>query len=98
MPHAPVQVGRAKYWVSWKDADMHTALRPYVTTGIAIVGASVIAVAPVTVPPPELPSVDVVAADVVRSVTADVELTALADVLAAFPQAAAVIVQLVLQA
>jgi hypothetical protein len=77
---------------------MHTALRPYVTTGIAIVGASVIAVAPVTVPPPELPSVEVVAADVVRSVTADVELTALVDVLAAFPQAAAVIVQLVLQA
>lgn len=77
---------------------MHTALRPYVTTGIAIVGASVIAVAPVTVPPPELPSVDVVAADVARSVTADVELTALADVLAAFPQAAAVVVQLLLQA
>ncbi len=50
------------------------------TTGIAIVGASVIAVAPVTVPPPELPSVEVVAADMVRSVTADVELTALVDV------------------
>lgn len=44
---------------------MHAAIRPYMTTGIAIVGASVIAVAPVTVPPPELPSVEVVAADVV---------------------------------
>ena len=74
---------------------MHIALRPYVTTGIAIVGASVIAVAPVTVPPPELPSVD---ADAVRSVTADVELTALVDLIAAFPQAAAQIVQVVLQA
>lgn len=31
-----------------------SALRPYMTTGIAIVGASVIAVAPVTVPPPDL--------------------------------------------
>jgi hypothetical protein len=37
---------------------MHTALRPYLTTGIAIADTSVIAVAPVTVPPPELPSVE----------------------------------------
>jgi hypothetical protein len=54
---------------------VHAALRPYMTTGIAIVGASVIAVAPVTVPPPELPSVKVAAVDTVRSVTADVQLT-----------------------
>lgn len=77
---------------------MHTALRPYVTTGIAIVGASVIAVAPVTVPPPELPSVEVVAADVVRTVTADVELTALVDLIAAVPAVGALIVQAALQA
>ncbi len=77
---------------------MHTALRPYMTAGIALVGASVIAVAPVTVPPPWLPSVDVVAADVVPSVSADVQLTGLADVLAVFPQLAATVVQIVLEA
>lgn len=88
----------AERFADGKDTVVHTALRPFVTTGIAIVGASVIAVAPVTLPPPQSPSVEVVAADVVRSVSADVELTALADVLAAFPQAAAVAVQLVLQA
>ena len=77
---------------------MHTALRPYATTGIALVGASVIAVAPVTVPPPELPSVEVVAADVVRSVTADVELTALVDLIAAVPTVAALVVQAAMQA
>ena len=77
---------------------MYAALRPYVTTGIAIVGASVIAVAPVTAPPPALPTVEVVAADAVRTVTADVELTALVDLFAAFPQAAAQIVQVILQA
>lgn len=76
---------------------MHTGLRPYVTTGIAIVGASVIAVAPVTVPPPELPPVEVVAADVVRSMTVDVELTALVDLIAAVPAVGALVVQAALQ-
>jgi hypothetical protein len=78
---------------------IRTALRPYVTTGIAFVGASVIAVAPVTVPPPDLPAVDVAANSAVRSVTTDVELTAsLIDLIAAVPQAAALIVQVTLQA
>jgi hypothetical protein len=62
---------------------MQTALRPYVTTGIAIVGASIIAAAPVTVPPPDLPAVEVVAVRSMRSVTADVELMGLADALTA---------------
>src|SRR5215217_6639962 len=31
---------------------MHTAVRPWVTTGIALVGASVIAVTPIAPPPP----------------------------------------------
>jgi hypothetical protein len=93
-----VQVGRAKLSLTWKDTDMHIALRPYVTTGIALVGASVIAVGPVTVPPPELPSVEVVAADVVRSMTVDVELTALVDLIAAVPAVGALIVQAAMQA
>jgi hypothetical protein len=93
-----VQVGRAKLSLSWKDTDMQIALRPYVTTGIALVGASVIAVGPVTVPPPELPSVEVVAADVVRSMTVDVELTALVDLIAAVPAVGALIVQAAMQA
>jgi hypothetical protein len=60
------------------------------TTGIAIVGASVIAVAPVTVTPPKLPAAEVAVVDTVRSVTADVKLTALVNALiAAFPQAVA---------
>ena len=33
---------------------MNLALRPYVTTGVAIVGASVIAVAPITPAPPDI--------------------------------------------
>ncbi len=33
---------------------MHQALRPYVTTGVALVGASVIAVAPIAPTPPDL--------------------------------------------
>lgn len=62
---------------------MSTALRPYLTTGIALVGASVIAIAPVTVPPPELPAAPTAAA---RTVTADVEFTALLDDLVAAVQ------------
>jgi len=77
---------------------MHIALRPYMTTGIAIVGASVIAVAPVTVSPPDLPAVEVAAVDAVRSVTADVELTAFVDgLIAAFPEAGQRIVEFVTQ-
>ena len=33
---------------------MQSALRPYVTAGVALVGASAIAVTPVTVPPPDI--------------------------------------------
>ncbi len=33
---------------------MYQGIRPYVTTGVALVGASVIAVSPVAVPPPEI--------------------------------------------
>jgi hypothetical protein len=62
---------------------MATALRPYLTTGAAIAGASIIAVAPITVAPPDLPAVEVAAADAVRTVTTDVELTALLDDLVA---------------
>jgi hypothetical protein len=46
---------------------LQRALRPYVTTGIALVGAGVIAVTPVTAPPPEvhLPAVTLAANPVV---------------------------------
>lgn len=46
---------------------MQRVLRPYVTTGIALVGAGVIAVTPVTAPPPEvhLPAVTLAANPVV---------------------------------
>jgi hypothetical protein len=67
---------------------MHTTVRPYLTAGIAMVGASVITVAPLTVPQPEFAAVEVAAVDAVRSVTADVELTAFVDAfIAAFPEA-----------
>lgn len=50
---------------------MQRALRPYVTTGIALVGAGVIAVTPVTAPPPEvhLPAVTLAANPVVDAYT-----------------------------
>jgi hypothetical protein len=68
------------------------------TTGIAIVGASVIAVAPIAVPPPDMSTVEVAAVDTARTVSADVELTALLDALiAAVPQAAEVTAQFFLQ-
>lgn len=51
---------------------MQSALRPYFTTGVAIVGASVIAVAPLSVPPAQ-DTLNI--ASVVQS--ADVQLTAL---------------------
>ncbi|MEO3760413.1 hypothetical protein ABGB19_19290 [Mycobacterium sp. B14F4] len=62
---------------------MFAALRPYTTAGIAIVGAGVIAVAPTTVPPPDLPAVEVAAVDAVRTVSAEVALTALPEALLA---------------
>ncbi|MCT7659721.1 hypothetical protein [Mycobacterium deserti] len=66
---------------------MRTALRPYMTTGIALVGASVIALTPVTAPPPHMPAVEVAApATAMRAVTADVQLTALLDDLVAAVQ------------
>ena len=85
-----------------KDTVVHTAVRQYVTRqyvtrGIAIVGASVIAAAPVTLPPPQLPSVEVVASDVVRSVTTDVELTALVDLIAVVPAVGALMAQAAFQ-
>lgn len=69
---------------------MHTALRPFMTTGVAIVGAGVLAVAPVMVAPPMPPVVEVAApAAAIRTVTADLELTALIDALiVAIPEAA----------
>src|SRR5262245_2315558 len=38
---------------------MQSAIRPYVTMGVAIAGASVIAVSPVTLPPPDVASIRV---------------------------------------
>lgn len=77
---------------------MPAVIRPYMTTGIAIVGASVIAVAPLSVPPQELSSIEVAAVDAVRSVTADFELAASwVDLIAAVPEAAALILQVALQ-
>ena len=40
---------------------MHLALRPYVTTGVALVGAAVMAVAPITATPPDITIVNPVA-------------------------------------
>lgn len=40
--------------VEQKENELRLALRPYVTAGIALVGAGVIAVTPVTAPPPEI--------------------------------------------
>src|SRR5271157_1509819 len=38
----------------WKGFHMHTAIRPYATAGVALVGASVIAVSPVAAPLPDV--------------------------------------------
>lgn len=63
---------------------MQSTLRPYLTTGVAIVGASVIAVAPLSIPPAHLPTLNI--ASVVQTATGGVELnggvelTALADI------------------
>ncbi len=57
---------------------MHLALRPYVTTGIAIAGASIITVAPVTV----VPTASSLQSIAPRSVTSEpVALTGLSDAL-----------------
>lgn len=53
---------------------MQSALRPYFTTGVAIVGASVIAVAPLSIPPANQ---GLNIASVVQSAAGDVNLTAL---------------------
>ncbi len=53
---------------------MQSALRPYFTTGVAIVGASVIAVAPLSIPPAH-DGLNIAAA--VQSVSGDVQLTTL---------------------
>ena len=54
---------------------MSQGIRPYVTTGIALVGAGAIAVAPITAPPPEVHATPI--ATTQRVVTADVQLAAL---------------------
>jgi hypothetical protein len=68
---------------------MHTALRPFMTTGIAIAGAGILVAAPVTVLPHGPQAVEVAApVAAVRQVTVDVELTALIDALiVAMPEA-----------
>lgn len=76
---------------------VHTALRPHVTAGIAIAGASVVALAPVTVPPRDVAAGEVAAVHTARTMTADVELTALVDLIAAVPTVAALLVQAALQ-
>lgn len=54
---------------------MH-AIRPYVTSGVALVGASVLVAAPLTVPTPDVSAEIVIAPEAtVRTATADVELT-----------------------
>ena len=50
---------------------MHLSLRPYVTTGVALVGASVIAVAPIAPTP-----TDIQISNPVAQVERDVQLTA----------------------
>ncbi len=55
---------------------MSQGIRPYVTTGIALVGASAIAVAPITAPPPEVNATPI--ATTQRVVTAEVQLASLA--------------------
>jgi hypothetical protein len=52
---------------------MHLALRPYITTGVAIVGASVVAVAPLAIPPSPP---DIQVANPAAAVERGVQLTA----------------------
>jgi hypothetical protein len=54
---------------------MYQGIRPYVTSGIALVGASVVAVSPMTVPPPEVHVNPI--ATTQRVVAAEVQLTSL---------------------
>src|SRR5882757_5090054 len=63
---------------------MNLAIRPYVTRGIAIVGASVIVAAPITAPPLHVSSVQV-AASVPAVVQVDVQLAGLLEALLAVP-------------
>ena len=59
---------------------MHTALRPYMTTGVALVGASVIAVTPISPPPAAIHM------PAPRVSSASVELTAAFDPITAYTQ------------
>src|SRR5215475_7626706 len=60
---------------------MHSALRPYMTTGVALVGASVIALTPISPPPAQIEA----AAQRISS-SASVALTAAFDTLTAYTQ------------
>ncbi|WNG95109.1 hypothetical protein [Mycobacterium sp. ITM-2016-00318] len=66
---------------------MFQGIRPLVTTGVALVGASVIAVSPVTVPPPEIQAASLPAAQRVVEMS-DVQLTGLVEDLERFLDAA----------
>lgn len=64
---------------------MQLALRPYVTTGVAIVGASVLVAAPITVTPPDIQIAKPAESVQIAQRTANVELTSLvSDLLTAF--------------
>jgi hypothetical protein len=56
-----------------QGAAMQLAVRPYVTIGVAIVGASVIAVSPVTLPPPDVASIRVAASAAVSNMSGVVD-------------------------
>lgn len=62
---------------------MSQGIRPLVTTGVALVGASVIAVSPLTAPPPEVQALPLPAAQRVVDMS-DVQLTGLAEDLTRF--------------
>ncbi|NOP96393.1 hypothetical protein [Mycolicibacterium fortuitum] len=61
-----------------KESELNLALRPYVTAGVALVGASVIAVAPLSVPPAAIDSA------MARVSAAAVDLTAAVDPITAW--------------
>ena len=65
---------------------MYQGIRPLVTTGVAIVGASVIAVSPLTAPPPAIQAAPLPAAQPVVEMS-DVQLTGLAEDLERFVNA-----------
>jgi hypothetical protein len=59
---------------------MHAAVRPYVTTGVALVGSSVIAIAPLAPSPPDIRIAEI------RVTTAAVQLTAAPNPIEFYPQ------------